>query len=97
MEEIGNIGLSLQAQLLQVLQDGEFSRWGRGDVQVHSRVLAATNKDLKAAGRDGRFREDLYYRLDVVNILVPPLGERRKEIPIFLKHFLDVYDKQYGK
>jgi two-component system response regulator AtoC len=57
----------------------------------------ATNKDLDEAARDGRFREDLYYRLNVVNILVPPLRERRQEVPVFVNHFLDIYGKKYDK
>ena len=61
------------------------------------RVLVATNKDLQEAVRDGRFREDLYYRLNVVNILVPPLRERRQEIPVFFNRFLDKYAKKYDR
>jgi two-component system response regulator AtoC len=87
----------VQAKLLQVLQDGEFSRLGgRTDIQVDVRVLVATNKDLEEAVSDDRFREDFYYRLNVVNILVPPLRKRRQEIPIFVKYFLDIYGKKYG-
>ena len=97
LDEIGDISPSLQAKLLQVLQDGEFSRLGsKTDIQVDVRVLVATNRNLEEAVRDGRFREDLYYRLNVVNILVPPLRERRKEIPVFVDHFLDKYGKKYN-
>jgi two-component system response regulator AtoC len=97
LDEIGDISPSLQAKLLQVLQDGEFSRLGgKTDIQVDVRVLVATNKNLEEAVRDDRFREDLYYRLNVVNILVPPLRERRQEIPVFVNHFLDQYSKKYG-
>jgi two-component system response regulator AtoC len=96
LDEIGDIRPSLQTKLLQVLQDGEFSRLGsKTDIQVDVRVLVATNRNLEEALRDGRFREDLYYRLNVVNILVPPLRERRQEIPVFVNHFLDQYGKQY--
>ena len=98
LDEIGDISPSLQAKLLQVLQDGEFSRLGgKTDIQVDVRVLVATNKDLDEAVRDGRFREDFYYRLNVVNIFVPPLRERRQEIPLFVNHFLDIYGKKYDK
>jgi len=97
LDEIGDISPSLQAKLLQVLQDGEFSRLGgKADVQVDVRVLVATNRNLEEAVRDGRFREDLYYRLNVVNIDVPPLRERKEEIPVFVKYFLDFYSKKYG-
>ena len=98
LDEIGDISPSLQAKLLQVLQDGQFSRLGsKTDIQVDVRVLVATNKDLDATVRDGRFREDLYYRLNVVNILVPPLRERKQEIPVFVNLFLDKYAKKYDK
>jgi two-component system response regulator AtoC len=97
LDEIGDISPSLQAKLLRVIQDGGFSRLGgEHDIKVDVRVLVATNKDLKEAVKDGRFRRDLYYRLNVVDILIPPLRERRKEIPIFVKYFLDIYGKKYG-
>jgi transcriptional regulator with GAF, ATPase, and Fis domain len=97
LDEIGDISPSLQAKLLRVIQDGGFSRLGgERDIKVDVRVLVATNKDLKEAVGDGRFRRDLYYRLNVVDILIPPLRERRKEIPIFVKYFLDIYGKKYG-
>jgi two-component system response regulator AtoC len=98
LDEIGDISPPLQAKLLQVLQDGEFSRLGgKADIQVDVRVLVATNKDLEEAVRVGRFREDLYYRLNVVNIVVPPLRERKQEIPVFINHFLDKYAEKYDK
>jgi two-component system response regulator AtoC len=98
LDEIGDISPALQAKLLQVLQDGEFSRLGgKTDIRVDVRVLVATNKDLEEAVRDGRFREDFYYRLNVVNIFVPPLRERKQEIPVFVNHFLDIYGKKYDK
>ncbi len=98
LDEIGDISPSLQAKLLQVLQDREFSRLGgKTDIRVDVRVLVATNKDLEEAVRDGRFREDFYYRLNVVNIFVPPLRERKQEIPVFVNHFLDIYGKKYDK
>ena len=98
LDEIGDISTALQAKLLQVLQDGEFSRLGsKTDIQVDVRVLVATNKDLEESVRHGLFREDLYYRLNVVNILVPPLRERRQEIPVFVKRFLEHYAEKYDK
>jgi two-component system response regulator AtoC len=98
LDEIGDMSPPLQAKFLQVLQDGGFSRLGgRTDIQVDVRVLVATNKNLEEARRVGRFREDLYYRLNVVNIPVPPLRERRQEIPVFVNHFLERYVKKYDK
>ena len=98
LDEIGDISPSLQAKLLQVLHDGEFSRLGgKTDIQVDVRVLVATNRNLEKAVRDSRFREDLYFRLNVVNILIPPLRERRQEILIFVNRFLDKYSKKYDK
>jgi two-component system response regulator AtoC len=97
LDEIGDMSPSLQAKLLRVLQDGGFSRLGgKHDIKVDVRVLVATNRDLKKAVGGGRFRQDLYYRLNVVDIPIPPLRERRQEIPIFVKHFLDIYGKKYG-
>jgi len=98
LDEIAEIPLSLQAKLLQVLQDREFSRLGgKVDVRVDVRVLAATNKNMEEAVKNGQFREDLYYRLNVVNITIPPLRERKEEIPIFVEYFIDKYGKKYNK
>jgi DNA-binding NtrC family response regulator len=89
---------SLQAKLLHVLQDGEFARLGgKRDVAVDVRVLAATNKMLERDVSEGRFREDLFYRLNVVSIHIPPLRERREEIPVFLEYFLSKYSDYYNK
>jgi two-component system, NtrC family, response regulator AtoC len=88
----------LQAKLLQVLQDGEFSRLGgKADVHVDVRVIAATNRDLESAVAEGQFREDLYFRLNVVTINLPPLRERREEVPVLTDHFLKKYSVQYNK
>ena len=82
LDEIGEMAPALQAKLLQVLQDGEFSRLGgKHDVRVDVRIIAATNRDLEQAVADGQFREDLFFRLNVVSINMPPLRERRDEIP----------------
>jgi two-component system response regulator AtoC len=98
LDEIAEISLSLQAKLLQVLQDREFPRLGgKKDIRVDVRVLVATNRNIDEAVRSGRFREDLYYRLNVVSITVPPLRERREEIPIFVEYFLDKFAKKYSK
>jgi two-component system response regulator AtoC len=98
LDEISEMHPALQAKLLHVLQDGEFSRLGgRRDIAVDVRVLAATNKRLEHAVEDGTFREDLFYRLNVVTIHIPPLRERREEIPIFLDFFLRKYSDYYGK
>ena len=98
LDEIGDLSFPLQAKLLQVLQDGEFSRLGgKADVHVDVRVIAATNADLEQAVLDGRFREDLYFRLNVVTITVPPLRERRDQIPDLTDYFLKKYSVQYNK
>ncbi|MBP1719629.1 MAG: two component, sigma54 specific, transcriptional regulator, Fis family, partial [Deltaproteobacteria bacterium] len=98
LDEIGDISPSLQAKLLQVLQDHEFSRLGgRKDVRVDVRVLAATNCNLEKAVEDGRFREDLYYRLNVVNVTIPPLRERKEELPFFVQYFLNKFEAKYQK
>ncbi len=98
LDEIGEMSPLLQAKLLQVLQDGEFSRLGgQRDIKVDVRVLVATNRQLEREVEEGRFREDLYYRLNVVNIRVPPLRDRREEIPILCEQFLDRYNGKYNK
>jgi transcriptional regulator with PAS, ATPase and Fis domain len=98
LDEISEISLSLQGKLLQVLQDREFSRLGgKKDIRVDVRVLVATNKNMEEGVKSGRFREDLYYRLNVVNITIPPLRERKEEIPIFVEYFLDKFCKKYQK
>jgi two-component system response regulator AtoC len=98
LDEISEMSLSLQGKLLQVLQDREFSRLGgKKDIRVDIRVLIATNKNIEEEIKHGRFREDLYYRLNVVNITIPPLRERREEIPIFVEYFLDKFSKKYQK
>jgi two-component system response regulator AtoC len=98
LDEISEMHPALQAKLLHVLQDGEFARLGgKRDIAVDVRVLAATNKPLERAVEEGMFREDLFYRLNVVTIHIPPLRERREEIPIFLEYFMRKYSEYYGK
>jgi two-component system response regulator AtoC len=98
LDEIAEMSPHLQAKLLHVLQDGQYSRLGaRGVVNVDVRVLAATNVDVKEAMRSGRFREDLYYRLNVLSIHIPPLRERTTEIPLLFRHFLVKYSEKYQK
>jgi transcriptional regulator with GAF, ATPase, and Fis domain len=98
LDEIAEISPALQAKLLQVLQDREFSRLGgKKDIQVDVRILAATNKNIAEAVRQGLFREDLFYRLNVVNVTVPPLRERPEEIPVFIEYFLNKFGEKYGK
>ena len=98
LDEIIEITPPIQAKLLQVLQDKEFSRLGgKKDVRVDVRVLAASNRNIEECVRDGRFREDLYYRINVVNLAIPPLRDRKEEIPIFIEYFLDKIGKKYHK
>jgi two-component system response regulator AtoC len=98
LDEIAELPLALQAKLLHVLQDFQFTRvGGNGVIEVDARVLAATNRDLEQAMARGEFREDLYYRLNVVEIHVPPLRERRDEIPLLVATFLERFNAQYGR
>jgi len=97
LDEIGEIPLSLQVKLLRVLQEKEFIKVGGiKSIKVDVRIIAATNKDLKKMVRNGEFREDLYYRLNVVPVTVPPLRERLVDIPILAHHFLLKYNEKYG-
>ncbi len=98
LDEIAEMSTHLQAKLLHVLQDHQYSRLGgRGMIETDVRVLAATNVDVQEAMKTGRFREDLYYRLNVLSIIVPPLRERLIEIPLLFKHFLQKYSEKFGK
>ena len=98
LDEIAEMSTHLQAKLLHVLQDHQYSRLGgRGMIDTDVRVLAATNVDVQDAMKTGRFREDLYYRLNVLSIVVPPLRERLIEIPLLFRHFLQKYSEKFGK
>ncbi len=98
LDEIGDISLNMQLKLLRVLQEGEFERVGGTEtLKVDVRIIAATNKDLRKAIDEGTFRQDLYYRLNVIPIIVPPLRERRDDIKYLVNHFIDKFNRVYGK
>jgi len=98
LDEIGEIPLATQVKLLRVLQEGEFERVGGSETKkVDARIIAATNADLHKAVADGTFREDLFYRLNVISIEIPPLRERREDIPLLVQHFIEKYTKLTGK
>ena len=98
LDEIGDMSLSTQAKILRVLQEGEFERLGSSEtVNVDVRFIAATNKDLKREVAEGRFREDLYYRLRVISIELPPLKDRRGDIPELVNYFVDRFGAEYSK
>lgn len=98
LDEVGDLHPALQAKLLHVLQDGTFSRvGGKSTIKVDVRVLAATNRDLERAVLEERFREDLFYRLNVIQIVVPPLRERREEIPLLAEYFVRRYSRSFNR
>lgn len=98
LDEIGDTTPTIQVKLLRVIQEREFRRvGGNQDVKVDVRIVAATNKDLEKAVADGSFREDLYYRLDVIPIRLPPLRLRSGDIPLLVNHFLERFSKEGGK
>jgi len=98
LDEIADISPGMQAKLLHVLQDGKFARLGGSTpMRADCRVIAATNRDLPTAVGQGAFRDDLFYRLAVVTIHLPPLRDRREDIPALARHFLAQYNRLYGK
>jgi transcriptional regulator with PAS, ATPase and Fis domain len=95
LDEIATMGMDIQAKILRVLQDRRFMHLGGiQEIQVDVRILAATNVDLRQAVRDGHFREDLFYRLNVITVDLPPLRARREDIPLLAQHFLDFYSTE---
>jgi DNA-binding NtrC family response regulator len=97
-DEIGNIPPETQAKLLRVMQEREFMRLGGMEtIKVDVRIIAATNNDLRVMVEDGRFREDLFYRLHVINIVLPPLRDRKDDIPLLAQHFLEKYGEENNK
>ncbi len=98
LDEIGDMPLYLQAKILRVIQEKEIERLGGEKViKVDVRIIAATNRDLESLVKEGKFREDLYYRLNVIPIHVPPLRERKEDIPLLVEHFLEKFNEKYGK
>jgi nitrogen regulation protein NR(I) len=98
LDEIGEVPVEMQVKLLRAIQESEFERVGGiKTIRVDVRLIAATNRELKALIGEGRFREDLYYRLAVVPISLPPLRERREDIPLLVQHFIEKYDARLGK
>src|SRR6202008_2701034 len=98
LDEIGELNTSTQIKLLRVLQEREFERLGGTDtIKINVRLVAATNKDLSKAINEGQFREDLYYRLNVFTIFMPPLRERKSDILLLAEHFLKKYEQEHGK
>jgi formate hydrogenlyase transcriptional activator len=98
LDEVGDLPLELQAKLLRVLQEGEFERLGGSQtLKVNVRMIAATNRDLQSAVEEGRFRADLFYRLNVFPIAIPPLRERLEDVPRLARHFVMIYASKMGK
>ena len=98
LDEIGEMPLELQSKLLRVIQDGEFERLGNPrTIKVDVRIIAASNRNLEEEIRAGKFREDLFYRLNVFPITIPPLRQRPEDIPLLVKHFIDKFGKKTGK
>ena len=98
MDEIGDMPLSMQGKLLRVIQENQITRvGGNRPIQLDLRFIAATNKDLKRAVAEGRFREDLYFRLNVVQIILPSLMERQEDIPLLIEYFLNLFSQRFAK
>lgn len=98
LDEIGELPFDMQAKLLRVLQEKEIYRvGGRKPIKLDVRIIAATNRNLEQMVKDGKFRQDLFYRLNVISIWIPPLRERKEDIPALIQHFLEKYNQQYNK
>jgi len=98
LDEIGEMGITLQSRLLRVIENKTFRRVGGvQDLRVNTRIVAATNRDLEAAIEEKSFRKDLYYRLKVIPIHVPPLRERKEDVPLLVNHFVDRFNRELGK
>ncbi|MDD4896607.1 MAG: sigma-54 dependent transcriptional regulator, partial [Atribacterota bacterium] len=98
LDEIGEVNVATQAKLLRVVQEKEFERVGSStSIKIDTRIVAATNKDLEREVKENRFREDLFYRLNVFHIDVPPLRERKEDIPLLLQHFIKKYNQILNK
>ena len=98
LDEIGDISLKLQMDLLRVLEEKEFRRVGGAQlIPVNSRIIAATNRDLTKAIEEEKFREDLYYRLNVISVYLPPLRDRKEDVPLLVEHFLERFNIEMGK
>jgi len=97
LDEIGELSPAVQVKLLRVLQEGEYEPLGGNTVKSDVRIVAATNRDLRAEVQAGRFREDLYYRLNVIAITAPPLRARREDVPLLVDHFLGLYCAKNGR
>ncbi len=98
LDEISNLSIDMQAKLLRVLQEKEFERIGGNQIiKVNTRIVAASNRDLRDLVKENRFREDLYYRLNVVPVYLPSLKDRKEDIPLFIDHFLKKYNSEYNK
>lgn len=98
LDEVGNLSFDVQAKLLKVLQEKRFERLGGSEViEVNTRIISASNKNLKTLVSEGKFREDLYYRLNVFPVEIPPLRQRREDIPVLINYFLTRFNSEYGR
>lgn len=98
LDEISNINLDIQAKLLRVIQEKEFERIGGNQlIKLNARIIAASNQEMKTLVKNGLFREDLFYRLNVVPVYLPPLRERREEIPLLVDYFLNLFNNEYSR
>lgn len=98
LDEIGDLSLAVQTKLLRVLETREFERvGGNKTIKIDARIIAATNKDLSEEILSGRFRKDLFYRINIINIHLPPLRERKDDLPLLVSHFIDLFNEKFGK